>query len=240
MEYQIIEHLLLVCFLLFQTIFGVGLLVFGTPTLLILDYTYTSTLSILIPISLIISLCQINFSRIDIKEFKKNFYIYSITPLIFFLILTIYFIDSTEIKIYVAIIMIFTSLISMIKLKSTELRKKILKYKKFTNFFIGSVHGLTNLGGGFVSNYASFFFHGDKLRSRKAIAFCYFVFGSVQIFILIFSKNFILHLEFIYLIFLAPLIFFFTNFFFKKMNFITYTKVLYSIILFYGLSILIM
>jgi len=44
---------------LFQSVFGVGLLLFGTPTLLALGVPFFETLSIILPPSLSISLLQV-------------------------------------------------------------------------------------------------------------------------------------------------------------------------------------
>ena len=56
---EIFEIFLLLCFSIFQSIFGVGILLFGTPTFLLLGYNYFETLNIILPWSLIISLLQI-------------------------------------------------------------------------------------------------------------------------------------------------------------------------------------
>ena len=68
------EILIIIVILAFiQSIFGVGLLVFGTPILLILNYDFFSILGILLPSSLIISLLQINNILNVVKEEKKSF-----------------------------------------------------------------------------------------------------------------------------------------------------------------------
>ena len=50
----------------FQSIFGVGLLVLGTPILLLLDFEFFKILNILLPCSMAVSLMQIN----KIKNYK--------------------------------------------------------------------------------------------------------------------------------------------------------------------------
>ena len=56
----IIEPLIIVIFCtVIQNIFGVGILVFGTPILLSLDYDLLTILGILLPSSLLVSLIQI-------------------------------------------------------------------------------------------------------------------------------------------------------------------------------------
>ena len=59
----ILETIIILFLIVFQSIFGIGLLVFGTPTLMILGYQYSDILSVLLPISCSISLIQIINAR---------------------------------------------------------------------------------------------------------------------------------------------------------------------------------
>ena len=54
-----------------QSVFGVGLLLFGTPTLLLMDFQYTEVLWILLPCSLIISLIQ-TVTHLGVVQAKKK------------------------------------------------------------------------------------------------------------------------------------------------------------------------
>ncbi|XOJ73429.1 hypothetical protein ABXT43_00795 [Candidatus Pelagibacter sp. Uisw_114] len=58
-----LELTLIFIFTFFQSVFGVGLLVFGTPTFLLLGYEYLDVLNILLPLSTTVSLLQIFFSK---------------------------------------------------------------------------------------------------------------------------------------------------------------------------------
>lgn len=55
--------LIIALFSIIQSIFGMGLLVFGTPTLLLMGYPFGEVLSILLPPSLTISAIQ--FYQLD-------------------------------------------------------------------------------------------------------------------------------------------------------------------------------
>lgn len=52
------EILIVTLLIAFQSIFGIGLLIFGTPIFLLIDYSFVETLNILLPISITISLLQ--------------------------------------------------------------------------------------------------------------------------------------------------------------------------------------
>jgi len=61
------EILIVALLIAFQSIFGIGLLIFGTPIFLLIDYNFVETLNILLPVSITISLLQFFLSQ------KKNF-----------------------------------------------------------------------------------------------------------------------------------------------------------------------
>ena len=69
-----------------QSIFGVGILLFGTPLLLLLGYEFSYALSVLLPISIAINMLQVlkHYSYIDLKLYK-NVLLYSIPFIVLFL-----------------------------------------------------------------------------------------------------------------------------------------------------------
>ena len=69
-EINIIHVLLFFTLVILQTIVGVGVLVLGTPILLILNYNIVESISILLPISILTSL----FNLIYFKYIKKFLY----------------------------------------------------------------------------------------------------------------------------------------------------------------------
>ena len=58
MQWDILLTILLTATI--QSLFGVGVLLFGTPILLVLGYDFLSVLTILLPISLAINLLQVS------------------------------------------------------------------------------------------------------------------------------------------------------------------------------------
>ena len=62
--------IIIAVFSIVQSIFGVGLLLFGTPTLLLLEYSYSETLWLLLPCSVTISLIQVvnDYKLIEAKK----------------------------------------------------------------------------------------------------------------------------------------------------------------------------
>jgi uncharacterized protein len=85
-----------------QSLYGVGVLLFGTPLLLLFGYDFITILIILLPISLVINSFQLVLSFKDIDfVFYKNMLIYSIP----FIVISLFFVTSTKLNInlYVAI-----------------------------------------------------------------------------------------------------------------------------------------
>ncbi len=69
-----------------QSIFGVGVLLFGTPLLLLLGYGFVDALGVLLPVSIAISALQVlrHYEDVD-AGFYKNVLIYSIPLVVLFL-----------------------------------------------------------------------------------------------------------------------------------------------------------
>ena len=80
-----------------QALFGVGVLLFGTPLLLLLfGFDFTTILTILLPISIIINCLQLvsYYKTIDFVFYKKMLF-YTIP----FIVLFLFFVTSTELNI---------------------------------------------------------------------------------------------------------------------------------------------
>ena len=57
------EIFIIIFLIFFQSIFGIGLLLFGTPTFLLLGYNFLEVLNLLLPMSVTISLIQFFSSK---------------------------------------------------------------------------------------------------------------------------------------------------------------------------------
>ena len=135
--YELFEVFLIAAFILFQSIFGIGLLVFGTPTYLLLGYSFAESLSILVPVSIMISFYQIYFSRENINNFKTDYFKYCIPSLIISLFITLLFLKNENIKdkyiVYQFDSIGFTPLHHAVKKESVEMCEILLQYKSIIN-----------------------------------------------------------------------------------------------------------
>ncbi|MEN8259674.1 MAG: TSUP family transporter [Pseudomonadota bacterium] len=170
-----------------QSIFGVGVLLFGTPLLLLLGYDFINTLIILLPISISINAFQIvkHFEHID-RRFYQNILSLTVPCIVLFLVL----VTSTKINIGV-VIGLFLILVAL-KNYSREIERfleaMVMKHEKPYFVAMGVIHGLTNLGGSLLTaivhekNY-------DKDISRVTIAASYATFAVFQVLTLLFTVD---------------------------------------------------
>ncbi len=190
-----------------QSIFGTGVLLFGTPLLLILGYNFQYALIILLPTSILISFFQLknNLDKIDFQFYKKLF-LFSIPPIILFFYLTN--LNSIRINIFVGIFLVVVAIKENI-LSINRLIKFLIKYESLYLMIMGMIHGITNLGGALLSAIV-FSKNLSKDSKRTTIAICYLTFALFQIITLIiaFNDNSFLNIfNFVYWI-LGPVIFF--------------------------------
>lgn len=179
----------------FQSIVGVGVLVLGTPFLLILKFSIVEIFFILLPISIITSLLNliiINYSNKSLdkstyKEFKK-FFIICIPSIFLGLILLKSFENYINFKQLVSFVIFFSVILVILKDK--------IKFR--VNFFrisilssVGIIHGLTNSGGTLMSLALSA--NNKKNYARLNTSFFYLILASFQYFltIIIFFDKFI-------------------------------------------------
>ncbi|WP_305909476.1 hypothetical protein Q9L42_005255 [Methylomarinum sp. Ch1-1] len=161
-----------------QSIFGVGVLLFGTPLLLLLGYDFVNALSILLPISIAINSLQIlkHYRYID-GDFFRHVLIYTIPFVVLFLFIATS--SSINIGLLIGAFLIFVALKSFFPAVETMLQT-LVRYEKAYLAAMGIVHGLTNLGGALLTAIV----HGkqyDKNTTRVTVAVCYATFALFQL-----------------------------------------------------------
>ena len=235
-----LENLILLVLIIIQSIFGIGLLLLGTPTFLLLGYDFSNTLNFLLPSSIVISYLQFSSLKIPPKKIIFEYNIFCLPFLVLFLLLALNFKEILNFKFYVAIILIISSLLALNKNTFSSLRKNILKYKKLILVFIGSVHGLTNMGGGFLTIFSSLINNSNKRLTRYFISYGYLIMGLLQYCILVLLEYKDLSFSKIYYIFLVLIVYFPSQRIFKKVNDLLFSKIISIIALFYGIIIIIL
>lgn len=169
-----------------QSLFGVGVLLFGTPALLILDYEFLDALAVLLPVSLTINGIQVakDWKWID-RGFYTRILLYTIPLVVVFLFLV------TRININMAVLIgLFTIFVALknVFAQVGRLVEKAIRFERTYLLSMGIVHGLTNLGGSLltaavhVKNYPK-----DAARATTAVS--YGTFAVFQIATLAFALD---------------------------------------------------
>ena len=100
MEQEYLELFIIILLCTFQSVFGVGLLLFGTPFFLMVGYDFSSTLAIILPVSVLISFFQIIYKNYLNKKLIIEYNLYTLPFVLFFLILAVHT-NYFDIKIFV-------------------------------------------------------------------------------------------------------------------------------------------
>ena len=143
----IIEPLIIVVFCtVIQNIFGVGIFVFGTPLLLSLDYDLMTTLGILLPSSLLVSLIQI--STIKNARFPStNALIQSVCGVVLGAFLLFYFSVPLSVYVVTAVAMLLAGGLRLNLVFRSRIYHFLTQPSLNFHFINGIFHGFSNLGG---------------------------------------------------------------------------------------------
>lgn len=237
---EFIYEILIISFLtIIQSVFGIGLLLFGTPSFLLLGYDFANTLNILVPISILISFLQFHRSEIKDRNFIITYNLYCVPFLIIFLILALEYSYKIDFKFFVAVLLIFSALLILNKSKFASFKKLFFKLKKFVLIGIGVIHGFTNMGGSFLSIYSTLVGKNNKEIARYYISYGYLIMGVIQYSIVLFLAFNEITFSKLYYTFIALVIYFPTQKIFENINDSRFTKYINLIALLYGILIIV-
>ena len=233
----IFEILLILILIAIQSIFGVGLLLFGTPSFLLFGYDFANTINILMPVSITISSLQFFKSKIIDTKFIKEYNLYCLPFLIIFLIIALKFKYFFDFKLLVAILLIFSSLLILNKRRFSSFKKKFFDFKKIILVGIGCVHGLTNMGGSFLAIYSTLVSKNIKEIARYYICYGYLIMGVFQYLLVLFLSFNYLKFDKLFYVLLAIIIYFPLQKIFNKINDNKFSFYINLIALVYGILI---
>ena len=185
--------------IILQSTIGVGILVLGTPFLLMLNFNILDVFFILLPVSIITSLVNLlimktlnqTTEKSTFKEFKK-FFIICIPSIFVGLIILKFFQDYINFKLLVSVVIFFS--IALVALKD-KIKYRINFFRISILSLVGVIHGLTNSGGTLLSLALSV--NKKKNYASLNITFFYLILATFQylITVLIFYKEFYFPIE---------------------------------------------
>ncbi len=167
-----------------QSLFGVGLLVFGTPTLLLLGVPYVQVLGILLPCSVTLSLAQVLGAGTGTGTGTPHARWTQLAFCVPFLVIGLWASLSGWLRINLEAVVAFLLLLHAalrcrprwILAVNGVLRCHPLSCIGAMSF----VHGISNMGGGLLTLFASSVSR-SKAELRAVVSRFYLVFGAVQV-----------------------------------------------------------
>ncbi len=161
-----------------QSIFGAGVLLFGTPLLLLFGHPFVDVLVVLLPISLAINLLQIaqHHRQIDF-DFYRRILSFTLPPIALFL----FWVTHSRINIG-ALIGSFLLLIALKEFSPRVARRidALMAYERVYCVVMGIAHGVSNLGGSLLTALVHHK-NCDKDVARVTVAASYATFAVVQL-----------------------------------------------------------
>ena len=235
---SILEVSVIILLIIIQSVFGIGLLLFGTPSFLILGYDFANTINILMPVSITISVLQFFKSKVKDQKFINEYNLFCLPFLVFFLVIALKFKYILNFKLLVGLLLVFSSILILNKKRFSSFKETFFKLKKLVLISIGCVHGLTNMGGSFLAIYSTLVSQNKKEITRYYICYGYLIMGILQyITVLFLSFNSIEFTKLFYIL-LALIIYFPSQILFKNVKDKKFSKYINIIALMYGLIIL--
>ena len=159
---------------------GVGLLAFGTPILLIMGVDYLEAMSILLPCSLALSLIQIIEGRSFIRSISQRDFLLLLPATAFGFLVWHSFKEELEMKPIIGLVMLATAILINHEKLSRKLKVLLNEKSALSLVFIGLIHGLTNMGGSFLTLLSSAKLDNKK-NIRTYVALGYLLMAIVQI-----------------------------------------------------------
>jgi hypothetical protein len=163
-----------------QSVFGVGLLLFGTPTLLLFGVPFDLVLGYLLPCSIVVSALQVADSGgLSLEPIRRQFLFYTAPMVLIATGAALLFGKPHQLRIAVGIMLLATAALRLGPLHN-KLAGVVRSKTKPLMVLLGIVHGLSNLGGGILTTIVASSF-SDKTSIRRHIAFAYGSMASIQL-----------------------------------------------------------
>ncbi|MGZ8188317.1 MAG: TSUP family transporter [Methylosarcina sp.] len=161
-----------------QSVFGAGVLLFGTPLLLLFGHDFVDVLVVLLPISISINLLQIakHHAHIDFA-FYRNIVILSLPLIALFLFLVTH--ARINISLLIGLFLLFIAC-KELSAKIAETINRLMAFEKTYFLLMGVVHGLSNLGGSLLTALVHHKQY-EKDVARVTVASSYATFAVVQL-----------------------------------------------------------
>ena len=171
-----------------QSVFGVGLLLFGTPVLLLLGLPYDGVLGYLLPCSIVVSTLQVATSGgVTLEPIRRQFLVITVPAVLVTTAAALVFGRPHQIRVVVGVMLLVTAVLRLGRLQKL-LRRVVRRRRRLLLLGLGVVHGLSNLGGGILTVIVGSSFE-DKVSIRRHIAFAYGCMAAIQLVVVLLAAH---------------------------------------------------
>lgn len=175
-------YFLILALSIIQSLFGVGLLLFGTPIMLLMGYQYTEILMFLLPASISVSYSQVLDFRGEKlhSNYRILFFTLCVPVLLFGLYLSTKFDLRYETRWFVSGMLLFSFVVRVFSSFRSGLQSWIKKNIHIVLFSTGLIHGVSNMGGSILGPTASSLY-SEKNKILASISLDYAIMASIQL-----------------------------------------------------------
>jgi uncharacterized protein len=178
----ILVFALVMLFVLIQSIYGAGILIFGVPVLMLYGLDYLEIIGILVPSSITISVLQL-FKCRDIKSKEIKILPIAIIGIVIGLSTSIFASRTDIVPTIIGTMMLLATLLRSNAAVKSRMAILLTKYRLIFHFLNAILHGFSNLGGILLTFYSASV-HKEKIHSMHCTALFYLVYAGSQIIIL--------------------------------------------------------
>lgn len=165
---------------LVQSVFGIGLLVFGTPALLFLGYSFPAALFHLLPCSILISALQLRDDFDQARGLLKSYCLF-LAPAAALGALLVFLSDRhINVRPAVGVMLLLSALLRVSEVSRSRVAEVLKPNLGAGLAAIGFVHGMTNMGGGLLTSLVNSL-AVEKRAVRAGIALGYLLMASIQL-----------------------------------------------------------
>lgn len=164
-----------------QSVFGVGLLVFGTPTLLLMGLPFPVVLGCLLPCSIVVSTAQVATSGgLTLEPIRRTFLRITAPAVVAGTVVALALGAKLDLRLLVGSMLLLTAALRVSEGVRARISAVVTRRLGVFALALGVLHGLTNLGGGVLTVIVASTYR-DKADVRRHIAFCYGLMAVLQL-----------------------------------------------------------
>jgi hypothetical protein len=171
-----------------QSVFGVGLLVFGTPTLLLLGLPFDRVLLYLLPCSATISVLQVKAEGMRLDDVRRMSLMVTAPAVLIGIAFVLWAGHNVDVRAWVGAMLVASGLVRSSERAQRRIQRLIRRQLRSWLLVMGLLHGLSNLGGGLLTLIMSAVYE-RKEDIRRQVAFVYGLMAIIQLAILLSTRQ---------------------------------------------------